>query len=88
MSIKTNYNTYEETPMFWQYLLMIVSVGKAALTGAGLALASLGGLDVAFALTAQDFLNSLDLHEYLNQFAIGGSLTGVIWHVASMVLTR
>jgi hypothetical protein len=64
-------------PAFWTRFLVIVSFAKAAVGGAGLALALLGALDVAFAVTARDFLEHMKPH-LIDYAAVGGGVLGAI----------
>jgi hypothetical protein len=64
-------------PVFWTRLLMFVSLAKAAIAGAGLAVAVLGALDIAFAVTARDFLEHIRPH-FLDFAALGGGVIGVV----------
>ncbi|MCK1742226.1 hypothetical protein IVA80_15480 [Bradyrhizobium sp. 139] len=64
-------------PAFWTRFLIFVSFAKAAVAGAGLALAALGALDVAFAITARDFLDHMRPH-VLDYAAISGGILGAI----------
>jgi hypothetical protein len=64
-------------PAFWTRFLAIVSLAKAAVAGAGLALAALGALDIAFAITARDFLEHIRPH-ILDYAAVGGGILGAV----------
>lgn len=64
-------------PAFWSWFLIIVGIGKAAIAGAGVALAALGALDIAFAITARDFLHGLKPY-YLDIAAAGGGIIGAL----------
>jgi hypothetical protein len=69
-----------QIPAFWSRFLWLVGIGKAAIAGAGVALAALGALDVAFAITAQEIMREIKPH-YLDIAAIGGGLVGAIVRV-------
>ena len=69
-------STDMQMPVFWKQFLFIVALGKAAIAGAGFALAALGAYDVAFAITASDVLHTVQ-KEYLNYFALGGGALGM-----------
>ncbi len=64
-------------PAFWTRLLVFVSFAKAAIAGAGVMVAVLGALDIAFAVTAKDFLDQVRPH-FLDFAAVGGGVVGVI----------
>jgi hypothetical protein len=64
-------------PAFWTRFLMLVSFAKAAIAGAGLAMAALGALDIAFAITARDFLEHMKPH-ILDYTAVGGGVLGAL----------
>ncbi|WP_453951825.1 hypothetical protein [Bradyrhizobium sp. USDA 377] len=64
-------------PAFWARFLVFVSLAKAAIAGAGVAVAVLGALDIAFAATAREFLDQVRPH-FLDFAAIGGGLLGVV----------
>ena len=63
-------------PAFWKRLLMVVGLAKAAVAGAGLALAILGAFDIAAAITARDLIAELKPH-YLDFAAVGGGVIGI-----------
>ena len=65
----------EAAPRFWKRLLGAVAVGKAALGGAGLALAIAGAFNIAAAVTAQHWLHDVQKH-YLDYVALGGGVVG------------
>lgn len=69
--------THSEIPMFWTRLMFAVAIGKGAIAGAGLALALLGALDVAMAVTAQQWLKSIQAN-YLEEITLGGSIIGAV----------
>jgi hypothetical protein len=62
-------------PIFWKRFLVLVAIGKAAVAGAGVALAILGAMDIAFALSAKAWLSELKPY-YLDVAAIGGGVVG------------
>jgi hypothetical protein len=65
-----------EFPVFWRRLMMSVAIGKAGVGGAGAALAVLGALNIAQAVSAQHWVNGFEDH-YLHWFAAGGGALGV-----------
>lgn len=69
-------------PPRWRRALLAVTVGKAAVTGAGLALAALGAMNIATAATAHHWLTQFE-HEHLNMVAWGGGIAGgvarIVW---------
>lgn len=68
----------ENLPMSWQKFLMVVAVCKAAIGGAGLALAILGAYNVAAAIAAHDWLVSVQHAYTLDAFAVGGGVIGAL----------
>ncbi|HEY8064631.1 MAG TPA: hypothetical protein VIF40_07860 [Methylosinus sp.] len=66
----------ENIPMSWQKFLMVVAICKAAIGGAGLALAILGAYNVAAAITAHDWIVSVQHAYTLDAFALGGGVIG------------
>ena len=74
-------------PMFWRNLLVFVTVGKAAIAGTGLALAGLGALDIAFAITANDWLQEIQ-REYVNYVALGGGAIGAVGAIIKAIFFK
>ncbi len=70
------------TNNMWRNILLTIAVGKAAVAGAGLALALLGVLGVASAIGAHDTLVAFQ-KEYFDWVAFGGGVVGagakIIW---------
>lgn len=62
-------------PHFWRRFLLLVAIGKAAVVGAGIALAALGALDITFALTAKVWMAEIRPY-YLDLAALGGGAIG------------
>jgi hypothetical protein len=69
-----------QIPTFWSRFLMMVAIGKAAIAGAGLALAAMGALDIAFAITAKDLISNLRPY-YFDYATFGGGALGAIWGI-------
>jgi hypothetical protein len=70
-------------PAFWRKFLLAVAIGKAAIAGAGLALAGLGALDIAAAITAQEWLNAAQAQ--ITLITAGG---GIVGGITGWVLNR
>jgi hypothetical protein len=68
----------EDIPLTWKRFLMAIAVGKAAIGGAGLALAILGAYNVAAAISAADWLHGVQHAYALDTFAAAGGVTGAI----------
>lgn len=66
-----------QIPSFWRRFLAAVAIGKGAIAGAGVAVGALAALDVAYAITAQDWIRSIQ-HSYLDEVAIGGGIIGAM----------
>jgi hypothetical protein len=74
-------------PTFWSKLLLVVAIGKAAVGGAGGALAFAGALNIAGAVTAQHWLRDLDRH-YLDYFAYTGGVAGALIATGFRIFAR
>lgn len=77
MSVLDHHRTGETAmtvPAFWHTFLMIVAVGKAAIAGAGVALALLGALDIAAAITAQQWMQTVQ--DQINVITAVGGVAG------------
>lgn len=61
----------------WRRLMMFVAVGKAAVAGAGLTLAGLGALNIAFAIAAHQWVIDFQ-HQYIDYATGGGAAAGVL----------
>lgn len=64
-------------PKYWQGALFAVSLGKAAIAGAGLTIALLGALDILSAVTVSH------LHQFIQSISLpyasaGGGAVGVV----------
>lgn len=64
-------------PLFWKRFLVLVAIGKAAVAGAGVALAIMGALDIAVAISAKAWLTEFKPY-YLDIAAIGGGAVGAV----------
>jgi hypothetical protein len=71
-------------PHAWLQFLYIVGIGKAAIAGAGVAIAILGAMDVVLAITAQDYLRPLK-SSWLEEFTLFGGAVGAAWKVISLL---
>lgn len=70
-----NAGGHMRVPVFWRRFLCTVAIGKAAVAGASLALALLGVLGMASAITAHDAILEFQ-KEYVNYFAAAGGVVG------------
>ena len=75
-------------PMIWHYIMIAAATAKAAVVGASLGLAALGALDVAFAVSAQEWLKQIETDLYFNEFAIGGGIVGAAGQIARQIFFR
>ena len=86
MSAATTHRKRTETamqvPAAWRTFLTIVTIGKGALAGAGLAIALLGLYDVAAAASAQEWLRLLKPY-YVDYATAGGGVVGaaITWFI-------
>jgi drug/metabolite transporter superfamily protein YnfA len=76
-------SSHSETPVqpmpaAWRNVLLVVAICKAAIAGAGLTLAAMGALDIAFAIAAQHWIHEIQPH-YFDLTTAGGGLIGAIW---------
>lgn len=71
-----------QVPAPWRTFLMIVTIAKGGLAGAGLTIALLGAYDVAAAAIAQEWLRMLK-PVYLDYATAGGGLVGatISWFI-------
>ena len=70
-------------PPLWLKILNLVSIGKAAVGGAGVALALIGFVNVALALTALGPLRDISAGQ-LQVIAATGSLVAAFVQIASL----
>jgi hypothetical protein len=68
----------ENIPMAWQQVLAVIVICKAAIAGAGLALAILGALNIVAAISAHEWLESAKHTYALDAFAVGGGIIGAL----------
>jgi hypothetical protein len=73
--------TAEAIPVAWKIVMRAIAVGKAAIGGAGLALAILGAYYVAGVVSAHDYLSAGEYHYALNAFAAGGGIVGALFSI-------
>lgn len=76
MFISTPYAT------IWAKVLLVVSLGKAFVAGAGLGMAALGVVDVAGTLGVRPLVDFIQHEHVLDVFALGG---GIISTAAQLV---
>ncbi len=67
-------------------ILLLVALGKAVVAGIGAGIALLGALDIAFAVTAQEWWDSMKVDHWFNIAAVGGGVTGFIVQLAFIVM--
>lgn len=84
-SISSTSETYEgvgmQFPSGWRRVMMVVTVGKAALSGAVLVLAVLGALNVASTIAAHDWLLAFQ-RDHLDALVAGGGAAGAVVKLA------
>lgn len=76
----------DKLPMPWKTVLLFVAIAKAAVVGASAGLAALGGLDIALAAAAQDWITEVQREYFFDYFALGGGVIGAVWQIARVVL--
>ncbi|HEY8162122.1 MAG TPA: hypothetical protein VIF34_07630 [Methylocystis sp.] len=70
--------THENIPMTWHRFLVVIAVCKAAVGGAGAALALLGAYNVAAAISAHEWLVQVQHAYTFDAFAVGGGVVGAL----------
>ena len=78
----------KEIPMSWRSIFLLIALGKASVAGATVALALLGSLNIAFAVTLSEWLTEIQQDALFNYFAIGGGLAGMLWQGILSILNR
>lgn len=71
-----------EIATVWSKVLLVVSLGKAFVAGAGLGLAALGIVDLASTLGIGSLVEFIQREHILDAFAVGG---GVISTIAQLI---
>ena len=64
--------------MFWNRLTLVMALGKAAIAGAGVAIALLGVFDAALAATVTEWWESFEHVRALDIVASFGAVGGII----------
>ena len=72
-----------QMPISWQRFFFLAALGKAIIAGVGLGLASLGALDIAFAVSAHEWWQSVRPDALFNWFAAAGGVGGLIVRIIS-----
>lgn len=67
---------------------LAAALAKAAVAGAGLALAFLASIDLAIAVVAKESWDSWQVDALINRFAIVGAAGGVAWQLIKPVIFR
>lgn len=68
--------------------IMLTAVTKAAIAGAGVALATLASIDFAIAVIAKETWDSWQVESLINQFALAGGVLGAAWHIVKAIILR
>lgn len=69
----------------WAKILLIVSLGKAFVAGAGLGLAALGIVDLASTLGVKPLVDFIQREHIMEVFAFGGGIASVAGQIASII---
>ena len=72
----------------WRNVLLFVAIGKAAVAGAGLAMAMLGVADLASAIGARPLLDFINKDHILDIAALGGGVTGAAFRLLWAIIAR
>lgn len=72
----------------WPKILLLVSLGKVFVAGAGLGLAALGIVDLAGTLGVRPIFEFIERERILDIFAIGGGALATISQVAWKLFTK
>lgn len=78
----------EDLGMPWRAIIIAAALAKAGVIGVSLGLAFLGALDIAFAVTAHDWLEMIRTDLYFDRFALGGGIMGVIGQAVREIFFR
>lgn len=70
-----------------KYLIMITLL-KAAVAGAGLALAALAAMDIAIANIAKEAWDAWQVDQFISRFAIVGAVGGTILQILKLAFLR
>lgn len=81
------HNGLEGLPVSWQRYLLIAAIGKAMMAGAGVGIACLGALDLAFAISAEQWWEAVKPDAIVNWFAVGGTVVGFVARVITDMVT-
>ncbi len=69
-----------QLPEGWRRAMMLVAIGKAAVSGAVVVLAILGALNVASAVAAHDWITTFQ-KEHLDALVASGGAGGAIFRI-------
>lgn len=72
----------------WNRYLLIVALAKAAIAGAGIALAALASIDFAVAVIAQEALQAWQVDQWINKFALAGGAFGLVLQTVKLIFFR
>lgn len=75
-------------PVIWRYIMLVSLVAQASVLGASLGLALLGALDIAFTISAQEWLKQIQTELYFDEFAIVGGTIGAAGQIVRMIFFR
>lgn len=68
--------------------VLFIAVAKAAIGGAGLALAFLASIDIAIAVLAKETWDTWQVDQFINQFAATGAIVAAVWQFVKIVFFR
>lgn len=74
-----------EVPGYWGNIMFLVAVGKAAVAGAGLAIAAFGLFDIALANAIGEWWRTFQ-SQYFDTFAGVGAIIGAVFAIVRAVL--
>jgi uncharacterized membrane protein len=74
--------------VFFVIVMPVLLLGKAGILGASIGVALLGALDLANAIAARDWATEMQKEVYLDYFAIGGGLAGIIGQTIRSIIFR
>lgn len=74
--------------LFINRYLVLIALLKAAIAGAGLALAALASIDIAIAVMAKETWDAWQVDKLISQFALVGAGAGVVWQLVKTIFLR